>query len=42
MEHKYQILYEIVKKEMEGASPAHDINYVMRAVSYTHLTLPTN
>ena len=30
MEQKYQRLYEIVKKEMEGASPAHDINHVMR------------
>ena len=30
MEQRDQRLYEIVKKEMEGASPAHDINHVMR------------
>jgi uncharacterized protein len=30
MEEKYRRLKAIVEKEMEGASPAHDINHVMR------------
>jgi uncharacterized protein len=30
MEDKYRQLKTIVEKEMEGASPAHDINHVMR------------
>jgi len=30
MEEKYRRLKRIVEKEMEGASPAHDINHVMR------------
>jgi len=30
MEEKYKQLKTIVEKEMEGASPAHDINHVMR------------
>jgi uncharacterized protein len=30
MEKKYRQLKTIVEKEMEGASPAHDINHVMR------------
>jgi uncharacterized protein len=30
MEEKYRQLKEIVEREMEGASPAHDINHVMR------------
>jgi uncharacterized protein len=30
MEEKYQRLYEIVEKELKEASPAHDINHVIR------------
>jgi len=30
MEERYRQLKKIVEKEMEGASPAHDINHVMR------------
>jgi len=30
MEERYRQLRKIVEKEMEGASPAHDINHVMR------------
>jgi uncharacterized protein len=30
MEEKYRQLRTIVEKEMDGASPAHDINHVMR------------
>jgi uncharacterized protein len=30
MEEKYRQLKKIVEKEMEGASPAHDVNHVMR------------
>ena len=33
MEKKYQRLKTIVEKEMEGASPAHDIDHVMRVYS---------
>lgn len=30
MEEKYQKIREIVEKELKEASPAHDINHVMR------------
>ncbi|MHA1581588.1 MAG: HD domain-containing protein [Candidatus Baldrarchaeia archaeon] len=30
MNEKYRKLWKIVKKELKGASPAHDISHVMR------------